>query len=59
MGGGHNSYLLAMDMAKVGGLLSLVKVFTGHHPKSTPYFSLWLVLLLTQYIHTYIPSYIL
>ena len=28
MSGGQNYFLLAMDMAKVGGPLSVVKVFT-------------------------------
>ena len=43
MSGGEKYWLLAMDMAKVGGPLSVVKVLVKklEHPKSTPcYFSL-------------------
>ena len=46
MSGGQNYLLPAMDMAKVAGPLSVVKVFVQiWHPKSSPYyFSLPIIL---------------
>ena len=50
MTGGQNCLLLAMDMAKEGGPVSVVNVLHNfEHPKSTPYyFSLQLFLSVTH-----------
>ena len=52
MSGGQHYLLPEMDMAKVGGPLSVVQVFVQiWHPKSTPYyFSIPIILSVTHMI---------
>ena len=57
MSGGQNYLLPAMDMAKAGGPLSVVKVFAQiWHPKSTPYYFSFLTILSVIHIINRYPS---